>query len=837
MIREIKNALSLTLDRSGNEALKITKTDDKNLYVNFPSTDFLDVPESPKFSLLLDNVEFEVDYNTPIYASMDTIFEDTGFYGYASNDWVYDDLTVTTSSRNTKVEGTGTYTYKYPLNEYPCAVEFEYTYDGSVDNTKQGFELVDVFSTSFNDLVGSTSGTYFIRIETIPNDTVIVYVDGEEAIHDETVNGEIYFRFYLTDDSFRYSHFKMEQMTPTFSDTATSSDYNNDYEIIYANNETYGINRTKDATSSTWTADCDGEIIPNVLLHNGLELNIHLDSYSGDCGLVYYSKKFNKRHYLSFTNVDVPQSTSLIRFTYDGNKTKVLLNGVVVDEVSEYLKLEDSIRVGFYVTENSSFTYHNLRLGYRYDSYTDAGFIATNNPNWHYSDNTLMNVNDRYTSFAPYTSKGTGYAYPCSNRATNTPVFLLGDCEITFDYINDGGDGSDKVIEFINSLGNRHNQIYIKDLFKNELWELRQRYEIEKNTIENNKECLEWIEENGNTNYGIGLIINDTTHKVTVYTTPTNTLEYDMYLIDEEYIVPDEVLIDLYDPYKTWFGVPVAQAETNIETYLNDLTEIGMFDADTYDVREAVKEATPTMEINDASLKFTVTGSTLKAYRKIEDSYVEQLSTTLNFQSSTDYYVKLKQKNRDGTFQFKNFVISNDVYSYGFDVICRGFDKQGKIYRGTEYDVGVWQQTKHLTVLTSERRGKVTFSDVPSNVESIDFEIKLKDNIPSIILSQFMLYEGDYETNHQTDTRKSIYDSANIDFNRSFYANLYNEEDEQGISVIRPYMDSIKLTDLPPSETTVLYPYNRKCKIEDSPSRVSIEYLKANNQIININWK
>lgn len=203
------------------------------------------------------------------------------------------------------------------------------------------------------------------------------------------------------------------------------------------------------------------------------------------------------------------------------------------------------------------------------------------------------------------------------------------------------------------------------------------------------------------------------------------------------------------------------------------------------------------------------------------------------------YYFVFKQQNRTSKIHYKNFVISNICYDYDVTVICRGYSKEGIIDTHKNFE-----KYANLRINTNDNRLKASFVDVPNAVKYIDFIIIFDDDrLSTIEISRIMLSDGLEDAPYSTDTKIDNIKNTDISFNRSFYCNYYNhhEADPVGLSIIRPTMEKINLTKIPaPNKTddrgnqgvTVLYPYLKNCKKEDSPERVGVEYLNSCNQTL-----
>lgn len=133
---------------------------------------------------------------------------------------------------------------------------------------------------------------------------------------------------------------------------------------------------------------------------------------------------------------------------------------------------------------------------------------------------------------------------------------------------------------------------------------------------------------------------------------------------------------------------------------------------------------------------------------------------------------------------------------------------------------------------------RVNFTDCPSEVEYIDFVI-IFDTLDSttITMKEIMAYDGDAELNWDIDRGRENARKVKINFDETYYANLYFDKDPIGLSIIRPNQMPFTLQSISASEETVLAPYMKKCSQWDKPSQVFLEYLNANRQTIDIDWE
>ena len=188
----------------------------------------------------------------------------------------------------------------------------------------------------------------------------------------------------------------------------------------------------------------------------------------------------------------------------------------------------------------------------------------------------------------------------------------------------------------------------------------------------------------------------------------------------------------------------------------------------------------------------------------------------------------------------------NDTFTLSIDYIdttltnikvkARGFDDRGcvPVYDGIQY--GIWEQIQTATV--NNDKIKVTFTNCPSEVKYIDFVmIFTGSNDTDIILKDFMYYDGDAELNHETDTSRLYAEQVEVHFADTYYANIYNDKDNCGLCVIRPYQEPFSLNSIYASSETVFAPYMKKSTDWDKPKQIFLEYLNAKKQIIDIDWE
>ena len=234
----------------------------------------------------------------------------------------------------------------------------------------------------------------------------------------------------------------------------------------------------------------------------------------------------------------------------------------------------------------------------------------------------------------------------------------------------------------------------------------------------------------------------------------------------------------------------------------------------------------------------------------------------LNFPSYANYVPRV-----DSTFSLliANLMTDNETT---ITIKARGFDDRGAVPVTDDIQYGIWEQTKQITVqncltlldgTTStndisdcesylmkgnyapnsyEPNYRVTFTDCPSEVKYIDFVMIFNSSEHSeTSMKNLMYYQGDSIINHTNDTSLVNAEKVEVQFNETYYANLYNESDPFGLCIVRPYQHKFSLRTLYADKETVFIPYMKKATDWDSPNQVFLEYLNANRQVIDIDWE
>ena len=212
--------------------------------------------------------------------------------------------------------------------------------------------------------------------------------------------------------------------------------------------------------------------------------------------------------------------------------------------------------------------------------------------------------------------------------------------------------------------------------------------------------------------------------------------------------------------------------------------------------------------------------------------YKDDTRLALNFPSYSHYVERINS----------TFTLSIDYFDCPFENIvikARGFDERGAVPIKDNIQYGIWEQTVNVTVdTTAPNKISATFTDCPAEVKYLDFVIFFNgSNSTDIIMKDIMYYEGDAILNHETDTSRIYAEQVEIHFADTYFANIYNEKDNAGLCVARPYQEPFSLRSIYASKETVLIPYMKRAAEWDKPSQVFLEYLNANRQIIDIDWE
>ncbi len=180
----------------------------------------------------------------------------------------------------------------------------------------------------------------------------------------------------------------------------------------------------------------------------------------------------------------------------------------------------------------------------------------------------------------------------------------------------------------------------------------------------------------------------------------------------------------------------------------------------------------------------------------------------------------IKALGSDGTVQIK----------------CRGFDDRGMVPCNEQIQYGIWEETITTSIDCDNTHDsiRVTFDEIPREVEYVDFLLILPDTLFEVWFNQIMLYEGDSIIGYDKDISKTNARNVPVNFNETYYACLYNEDDNYGLAVYRMGKESFTLNKLTSAKETVLVPYMKVARDCDNISNVFMEYLNSKDQTINI---
>lgn len=113
----------------------------------------------------------------------------------------------------------------------------------------------------------------------------------------------------------------------------------------------------------------------------------------------------------------------------------------------------------------------------------------------------------------------------------------------------------------------------------------------------------------------------------------------------------------------------------------------------------------------------------------------------------------------------------------------------------------------------------------------IVLEVKgITSNYP-IYFNNLILNEGDYTSYHQPD--ESL-DEMTVYFVNNFFTNLYRNNSDSYLEVIRPNYDNFTTEVLKKSKCTVLAPHLMNEDSVDSSENLSLEYMNMSDQVIEI---
>lgn len=212
--------------------------------------------------------------------------------------------------------------------------------------------------------------------------------------------------------------------------------------------------------------------------------------------------------------------------------------------------------------------------------------------------------------------------------------------------------------------------------------------------------------------------------------------------------------------------------------------------------------------------------------------YKDDTNLALNFPSYSSYVERVND----------TFTLSIDYLDCPFENIkikARGFDEKGAVPVKPNIQYGIWEQTVTVEVDTTAIDSvRATFTGCPAEAKYLDFVIYFTGvNSTDIVLKDFMYYDGDAILNHDVDTSRVFAEQVTINFADTYFANIYNDKDNCGLCIARPYQEPFTLTTLNASSETVLIPYMKKATEWDKPQQVFLEYLNAKQQVIDIDWE
>lgn len=119
---------------------------------------------------------------------------------------------------------------------------------------------------------------------------------------------------------------------------------------------------------------------------------------------------------------------------------------------------------------------------------------------------------------------------------------------------------------------------------------------------------------------------------------------------------------------------------------------------------------------------------------------------------------------------------------------------------------------------------------------SVYYQIELRAyNVSSenpLFFKEVMFNEGEFEEEHHApnEARKDV----KVGFNKSSYANLYNDTLETYLQVIRPNRDAITTNELIKSSCTVLAPHIPSESSVDDPVNLFLEFINMTDQRIDV---
>ncbi len=120
--------------------------------------------------------------------------------------------------------------------------------------------------------------------------------------------------------------------------------------------------------------------------------------------------------------------------------------------------------------------------------------------------------------------------------------------------------------------------------------------------------------------------------------------------------------------------------------------------------------------------------------------------------------------------------------------------------------------------------------------QSVYYQIELRTyNVTSenpLYFREVMFNEGEFELEHHVSNEAMK--NVDIGFNKSSYANLYNDTLETYLQVIRPNRDAITTGELTGSSCTVLAPHIPSESSVDDPINLFLEFINQTDQRIDV---
>lgn len=174
-------------------------------------------------------------------------------------------------------------------------------------------------------------------------------------------------------------------------------------------------------------------------------------------------------------------------------------------------------------------------------------------------------------------------------------------------------------------------------------------------------------------------------------------------------------------------------------------------------------------------------------------------------------------------------------------VKCRGYTEASQIpEKNSNTQVGIWENIQTINYEEVSNKGNKTnyrftcsWNSVPANVNYIDFILVFEDEA-EVVFNQIMLYEGEKGMNYSKDDSLQKATQTEIYFDKTYYANLYDDKAKCGLSIIRPLQTSFTLKTITASGITVFAPYMKLAKAHDKIDKLLLEYVNSHDQIVSI---